>query len=279
MLLAIDVGNTSTKVYNMPRGGQRTFDTPAIINRESARQVIDPGMHKDVVLIGASVVPNVKKYIDEASEEVIGKKPVWIEASMPLGVTIAYKTPETLGADRLANVLGALELAKPPIIVVDLGTATKFEAISHDGIYLGGSIMPSAQMGLRSLRSDTAQLPTVAAQIPQEWIGTNTTSAILTGAMYGHEYGVHGMLSHFYGYLGAATHELEEKVFANIDEWTESMEKRGGYYEVTAIFTGGNLGTLRDLQGPKTKGLRVLREENLTAIGLSIAAKRLGLVD
>src|SRR5579885_202895 len=156
MLLAIDVGNTRVKVHNLDRGGTLSFDTSTIIDLANARKIVNPGTVKDIKMIGASVVPNVKKLIDEASEDVVGGKPIWIDASMPLGIQIEYRTPETLGADRLANVLGGFELCKPPFIVVDLGTASKFEVVDEAGRYVGGSIMPSAQMGLQSLSSETA---------------------------------------------------------------------------------------------------------------------------
>lgn len=277
MLLAIDVGNTRTKVYNRTRGGELFFETASIIDKEHARKVIEPGLQKDMTMIGASVVPSVRRFIDEASEELLGKKPVWIDASMQLGVPIAYKSPETLGADRLANVIGALDIAKPPLIVVDLGTATKFEAIDHEGKYLGGSIMPSAKMGLKSLRSGTAQLPEVDAKKPDVWIGTDTSSAILTGAVWGHEYAVRGMIAHYYGYLASGTYELVESGFANVEEWAEQLDKRGGYREVTAIVTGGYEKLIHSFKDRQLKGLHVRREPNLCAIGLEIAAKRLGL--
>ena len=277
MLLAIDVGNTRTKVYNLTRGGELSFETPTIIDKENAKKVINPGLQKDVAMIGASVVPKVGRFIDEASEEVLGKKPVWINASMDLGLKIAYKTPETLGADRLANVLGAFEVCDPPFIIVDLGTATKFEAVDHEGTYLGGSIMPSAQMGLRSLRFETAQLPTIQPERPKTWIGTDTKSAILTGAMFGHEYAVHGLLNHYHGYLSAAIYELEADGMQDVDGWSARLEKRGKH-KVTAILTGGNEHVLRPLHSSNFGGLIFIREPSLTAKGLEVAAKRLGLI-
>src|SRR5689334_8251474 len=107
MLLAIDVGNTRVKIHNLDRGGTLSFETPTILDVENAKKVINPGLDRNIRIIGASVVPKVRDLIDKASEEVLKIKPVWINAALPLGLVIDYKTPETLGADRLANVLGA----------------------------------------------------------------------------------------------------------------------------------------------------------------------------
>src|SRR2546423_14267670 len=116
MLLAIDVGNTLTKVWNVTRGGHAGKRTSEIANAADAKELLDSARNKDLKIIGCSVVPSVSIIFDEASRDLSTREPTWINASLPLGIDIRYETPTTLGADRIANALGALELCKPPII-------------------------------------------------------------------------------------------------------------------------------------------------------------------
>jgi len=274
MLSAIDVGNTLTKVYNLDRGGTVTLETPTIIDVENALKVIKPGTAKDIVLIGASVVPKVQKLIDQACDEARVRKPTWIHATMPLGVQIDYKTPETLGADRIANVLGAFELCEPPFIVVDMGTATKLEVVDHERRYIGGSILPSAQMGLRSLRFDTAQLPTVQMNDHPPMIGVDTQSAMLTGAVLGHRFAVEGFITHYSSLLIGDIFEIER---IGADEWLKNRADSHKARNVNVVITGGNAKLLEKSIRPQ-KHLKVIFEPRLTAIGLEAAARRLGIV-
>src|SRR6476620_8498229 len=135
MLLAIDVGNTRVKIESS-RGGYSSALTADIETVADAIELIKTATNNDLRVIGCSVVPKVARLFDEACRQLSAAEPVWIDASMQLGVKILYKSPQTLGADRIANVIGALTLAKPPCIVVDIGTATKLEAIDLDGNYL-----------------------------------------------------------------------------------------------------------------------------------------------
>lgn len=251
MLLAIDVGNTRTKVYNLDRGGKVEVETSSIVDVESARKPLGIDRHSGIKIIGCSVVPRVATLIDEACKDTLGLKPVWIDGLSPLGLKIEYRTPETLGADRVANVLGALKIAQPPLIVVDLGTATKIEAVDSEGTYVGGSIMPSAQMGLKSLEAETAQLPEVSDDEPLPLIGQDTRSAILTGVMFGLRYGIEGLAKQYLTLMSLNT----------------PLPRRA-----SLVVTGGNARLVQPMAG-----LEVLREAQLTAIGLAEAAKRLGL--
>lgn len=270
MLLAIDVGNTRTKVYNRTRGGELTFETSSIVDLQSAAKVLGIGRHSGATIIGASVVPRVAQLIDEASRESHCSPPVWISGLTPLGFRIAYTTPETLGADRVANVLGALQIATPPLIVVDLGTATKIEAVDHEGTYLGGSIMPSAQMGLRSLQTDTAQLPEVTLGGHAALVGTDTESAIRSGVVLGHRFGIDGLVRHYYSLLAYDV----MGIFDEPPREVRSKEPRA----VSLIITGGNA-DLFPTPAYYGDSINILgrRESQLTAIGLSAAAKILGL--
>lgn len=249
MLLAIDVGNTAIKIENI-RGGHKLAITAETNSVADVHALIEANANSDVQIIGCSVVPSVAALFDQASKTISSHEPIWINATMPLGVNILYKTPQTLGADRLANVIGALTIAKPPIIVVDVGTATKLEAIDQDSNYLGGSIMPGIKMGLQSLSVKTAQLPLLEPLWPLFPIGDDTESSLMTGAVLAHAHAIAGLIRDYEAQIGPST----------------------------IIFTGGNRTTLMvsDEEGP-FKGMKMLEEPLLTIIGLRAAATKLGL--
>jgi type III pantothenate kinase len=101
-----------------------------------------------------------------------------------LPIHIAYSTPDTLGKDRLAAILGAWEaFPQRNTLVIDAGTCIKYDIISAEGVYLGGSIAPGIRMRLRAMHEFTAKLPLVECKIPIEnFIGNSTETAIRTGA-------------------------------------------------------------------------------------------------
>ena len=249
MLLAIDVGNTCVKIENS-RGGHKIALTEDVKSRKDAAALIEPITKNELRIIGCSVVPSVAKVFDQACKMMSGHDPVWINAFIPLGVNILYKSPETLGSDRIANVIGALTLAKPPCIVVDVGTATKLEAIDQDGNYLGGSIMPGIAMSLKNLNLGTAQLPLITATWPLHPIGDDTESSMMTGTVLAHAHGIAGLIRDYETRIGPST----------------------------IIFTGGarTILMISDRVGP-FKGMNIIDESRLTTIGLQAAARRLGI--
>ena len=250
MLLAIDVGNTRTKVWNITTGSRAAFPTAEIRNHDDAAGIIGVKTDQQIQIIGASVVPRAREQIDDASEDFWGSTPVWIYSSLPLGLSIRYETPDTLGADRLANAIAAAALYEAPSIVVDLGTATKVEAIDKDKSYLGGAILPGIQMGLNSLHSSTSQLPNFAPEWIDSPIGRNTKGSILSGTVLAHAHAIAGLIRSFEQAIGPST----------------------------IIFTGGDRNILHiDEQSGPFRGMNIKEESALTMLGLEQAAKRLGL--
>lgn len=118
-----------------------------------------------------------------------------LAADLPLHLGIKYETPDTLGADRLANALAVLSRTSQGI-AVDVGTATKLEAVC-DNTYLGGAILPGLKMWSQALSRNTAQLPEVSLGAPKHPIGTSTTSALQSGILHGHAAAIDGMIARF----------------------------------------------------------------------------------
>ncbi len=118
------------------------------------------------------------------------------------GMPILYDNPKDVGADRIANAVGAFDLFGGPSIVVDLGTATTFDAISADGEYLGGAITPGVAISLEALFHHAAALRRVELVEPRTVIGRSTVEAIQAGALYGFSAQVDGLCRRFAQELG-----------------------------------------------------------------------------
>lgn len=110
-----------------------------------------------------------------------------INCRTPMPLRIGYRTPETLGADRIAAAMGAFDIyGGRPILVADIGSAATYDSVTADGLYLGGNISPGLGMRLRALNSFTARLPLVDAYDgPAELFGRDTREALRSGAVFG----------------------------------------------------------------------------------------------
>jgi len=130
---------------------------------------------------------------------------VIVEPGVKTGMPILYDNPKEVGADRIVNAVGALDLYEPPIIVVDLGTATTFDAISVSGEYLGGAIVPGIEISMDALFARAAALRRVELVAPRRAIGRTTVESMQSGAIYGYAGLVEGLVARFVAELGAST--------------------------------------------------------------------------
>ncbi len=108
-----------------------------------------------------------------------------IDAYAKLPIRLEVDEPFTVGADRIANTLAASQLRKQNTIVVDLGTATTFDAVSARGEYIGGAIAPGIEISVEALGSRGAQLRKVELARPRSVIGKSTVEAMQSGILYG----------------------------------------------------------------------------------------------
>jgi type III pantothenate kinase len=118
------------------------------------------------------------------------------------GMPILYDNPKEVGADRVANAIGAYDLFGGPCIVVDMGTATTFDAISEAGEYLGGAIAPGVGISLEALFEHAAALRRVEMVAPRNVIGRSTAESIESGTLYGFADQVDGLCRRFMEELG-----------------------------------------------------------------------------
>ena len=120
-----------------------------------------------------------------------------LDHTTPVSIKKNYETPTTLGADRLANMLGVSKIyPNRNAMVVDLGTCLKFDFINSDNQYLGGYISPGIDLRFRSLHNFTGKLPLVEFEVLQDPIGKNTASSIRSGVYFGIRNEIIGMINY-----------------------------------------------------------------------------------
>ncbi|MEQ1935494.1 MAG: type III pantothenate kinase, partial [Fimbriimonadaceae bacterium] len=129
---------------------------------------------------------------------------VFLKHDPRLLLEVTYQPPTAVGADRLANALGALARFKPPIIVVDFGTATTFDAIDSNGTYIGGAILPGVMVSTEALVGHTAKLPQIEFRTPDRVIGRTTTESLQSGIVLGYAGAIDSLAKRMNADLGGA---------------------------------------------------------------------------
>lgn len=197
MLLAIDVGNTDTKLgcftdgnselshaWRIRTNAKRTADElgTLFVQLFATRQLLPSDVDAIVV---ASVVPNLDQALGEACSEYFGREPGFFKAHRQQLMPIDTERPGEVGADLVAAAIGGKELYGTPLIVISYGTATVFMAINAEGRYLGVAIAPGINISIDALVERTAKLPQIALEAPGRALGTDTISALQSGIVYG----------------------------------------------------------------------------------------------
>lgn len=213
MILAIDVGNTQT-VFGLHNGDAWIYVWRRETAKEETEDSIAAWLHTLFSMHGvefacehlllASVVPTVDVLYQRLAEDYF-KAPLFLlsHATAP-SLPVTYNPPTAVGADRIANAIGALAFLRPPIVIVDFGTATTFDVIDGTGTYVGGAIMPGLEVSTQALVSRTAKLPSVAYSAPESAIGKTTTQALQSGIMLGYSGAVDAIVDAITNDLGVA---------------------------------------------------------------------------
>lgn len=135
----------------------------------------------------ALVVPDLESVFEGVCRRYFDVRPLVVGAGIRTGLRILYDTPREVGADRVADAVAAIQIhGPPPLIVVDLGTATVFDAISENGDYLGGAIAPGLGIASEALFQRAAKLFRVELSWPTAAIGRNTVAAMQSGILFGY---------------------------------------------------------------------------------------------
>ncbi|MGE5618212.1 MAG: type III pantothenate kinase [Sphingomonadaceae bacterium] len=219
LLLAVDVGNTNTVVgvfqgeelvadWRLATDSHTMPDEYAVL-LWSLLGYRGLSMSQLDAAIIASVVPKVTANLREMIERYVRVEALVVGPGIETGVRIGIDNPKEVGADRIVNALAAYRLYGGPAIVIDLGTATTFDAVSADGEYQGGAIAPGILTSVEALARQTARLPRVDMVRPAHAIGRDTLSAMQSGIILGHASMVEGMVRRI-----AAEMEGEPRVVA-----------------------------------------------------------------
>ncbi|RTI57175.1 pantothenate kinase [Thermus scotoductus] len=228
MLLAIDIGNTSTALgvfsgeelvahFRIHTDRMRMESEYRVMLRNLfALENLPP---PNAALL-SSVVPPVEREMKEAIEKLFSIKAQVVDAGAT-GLEVCIDNPKEAGTDRLVNAVGALGYESPTgrYIVVDFGTATTFDLVEAPNRYLGGAITIGPQTAADALAARTAKLPRIDLVPPTQMVGKNTLDALRSGLVLGYAALVEGMVRRF-------------------------KEEAG---EALVIATGGFAETLRDL--------------------------------
>ena len=212
MLLAIDIGNTNVTIgafdgdtlkatFRLTTDTKRMPDEYALAGSQLLpMRGVSP---KSVTAIAlCSVVPPLTPSFVQLCEDYFDITPLEIGAGTKTGIRVKYDSPRDVGADRIVDAAAALSLYGGPAVIVDIGTATVFDAVTDNGDYLGGAIAPGIQIAADSLFHTTAQLRRVELTAPATAIGKNTVHALQSGLVLGYAELVKGMIRRFDEELG-----------------------------------------------------------------------------
>jgi type III pantothenate kinase len=155
-----------------------------VLNQLFGYEGLDTGDVDDVII--STVVPSTLYTLQHLAVKYFKKRALIVGPGIKTGLVVKYDNPKQVGADRIVNAVAGLSKYGGPLIIVDLGTATTFCAISEKWEYLGGSIAPGLKISSDALFEKTAKLPRVELEEPGRVICRNTIESMQSGLVYGH---------------------------------------------------------------------------------------------
>jgi len=236
MLLALDVGNTQIfagvfrddDVVAKFRGTScnATADEFGTFFKNAIRENgIDPKEITEVAI--CSVVPDLLYTLRHMAVKYFGLEPFLLQGGVKTGLNIKYKNPLEVGADRIANAIAATAMFPDRnLIIVDLGTATTFCAVTAKKEYLGGLILPGLRISMEALATRTAKLPRVEIMKPPELVGKSTVDSIQSGLYYSNLLAIKGIAAKIKEeYFGGDALILGTGGFSKLFEGAEVFDK------------------------------------------------------
>lgn len=213
MILAIDIGNTNI-VLGCIEGEQIITEARMATDvlKTSDQYCVDLKNMLDLLEVDrkaiegsiiSSVVPPVLNSFKTAVIKLTGKVPLVVGPGIKTGLNILLDNPAMAGGDLIVAAVAALAEYEPPLLVVDMGTATTMIALDSKGSFLGGSIFPGVKISAESLSGRTAQLPAISLEAPKKAIGRNTIDCMRSGVMMGHAAMLDGMIERMEAELGS----------------------------------------------------------------------------
>ena len=215
MILAVDIGNSNIVLGGM-EGMQIIFEARIRTDatKTSDEYCVDLKNILDIYgvkagdlegAIVASVVPQVLNSIKTAIRKLTGKTALVVGPGLKTGLNIKAENPSQTGADLVVGAVAALREHKPPMIVIDMGTATTMIVIDETGAFIGGAISPGVKISMDALTDRTALLPGLQLDQPRKAIGRNTIDCMRSGIMLGTACMIDGMVERMEAELGQKT--------------------------------------------------------------------------
>ena len=212
MILTIDIGNSNI-VLGGVEGDEIVFEARLRTDstKTSDEYCIDLKMILDVYHVQpetvegsiiASVVPQVLNSMQTAIKKLTGKASLVVGPGLKTGLNIKIENPAQTGADLVVGNVAALREHKPPLIVIDMGTATTMTVLDETGALIGGCICPGVKISLDALTERTALLPGLQLDQPKKAIGRNTIDCMRSGIMMGAACMLDGMVERMEAELG-----------------------------------------------------------------------------
>ena len=215
MILAIDVGNSNIVIGGM-EGDEIVFEARlrTEATKTSDQYCVDLKILLDVYGVNvadiegsiiASVVPQVLNSMQTAVKKLTGKQSLVVGPGLKTGLNILLENPSQTGADLVVGCVAALREHKPPIIIIDMGTATTMVVLDKNGALIGGCICPGIKISMDALTNGTALLPGLQLDQPKKAIGRNTIDCMRSGIMMGTACMLDGMVARMEEELGYPT--------------------------------------------------------------------------
>ena len=215
MILTIDIGNSNIVLGGVQENAivfEARLRTEA--TKTSDQYCVDLKILLDVYNIDpkdiegciiSSVVPQVLNSFQTAIKKLTGKVSLVVGPGIKTGLDIRLENPGQTGADLVVADVAALREHKPPLIVIDMGTATTMSVLDENGAHIGGCIIPGVRISMDALTERTALLPGLQLDQPKRAIGRNTVDAMRSGIMIGTACMLDGMVERFEQELGKKT--------------------------------------------------------------------------
>lgn len=215
MILTVDIGNSNIVIAGVE---DRDIQFQARVRTEVTKTSDEYCVDLKIILevngvkpeqieggIIASVVPQVLNSVQTAMKKLTGKSCMVVGPGLKTGLNILLENPGQTGADLVVADVAALREHKPPLIVVDMGTATTIAVLDQNGAHIGGCICPGVKVSLDALTDRTALLPGLQLDQPKKAIGRNTVDAMRSGIMMGTAAMIDGMIARMEAELGCET--------------------------------------------------------------------------
>jgi len=261
LILVLDVGNTSTMLgvldgermvhtWRIRTDPRTTDELGSLLLQLLAHRGVEPDAL--VGAMGGVVVPSMRYAVEEACRRYLDIECRFVGQGTRTGMKLRVQNPREVGADRIANAVGALHRWGGPVVVVDLGSATTVDAVNGQGEFVGGVIAPGFRVAGEALFAHAAQLPRVELAPPTGGvIGRNTQDAVQAGLFHGFV----GLVDHLAAQVRAALAPDDDpgsvRVVATGDYATLFQEASREIGEVDRLLTLRGLGLLHERNPPR----------------------------